>query len=59
LMQPIGWQVETKGLDGDKTIGGGVVSAEHGTECAGTDLVKNTERSERVRRRGAGGIRVQ
>ena len=58
-MHPVRRQVETEKLDGDEAVALGVESAKHRTERSGANLMQNPERSKRVRRRGAGSIRMQ
>jgi hypothetical protein len=59
LMDALGRQVEPEDLDGDDAILVRVDRAEDGTEDTGANLMKNTERSEGVRWRRAGSVRVQ
>ena len=59
LMDALGWQVEPKELDGDDAIGLRVPRPVDRTERPGANLMENAERSEGVRWRGAGSVRVQ
>ena len=49
LMHALRREVEGEQLDGDRTVAHGVVRPEHGAQSAGTNLMENTKRSERVR----------
>jgi hypothetical protein len=59
LMRALGRQVGLENLERDQTVEVGLVCAEDGTECAGTDLMKNPKWSEGVGGRRSGGFRVQ
>ena len=59
LVHAFGRQVEAEQLDGDQLVLPGIVGAKHGAERARANLMQNAERTERVRRRGAGSFRVQ
>ena len=59
LMDALGRKVELKDLDRDDTIGLRMPGAVDRTERPGANLMENTERSEGVRWRGAGSVRVQ
>ena len=56
LMHALGREVEGEQFDGDEPVAHGIVRAEHGTQSAGTNLMKNTKRSEGVRWRSASSI---
>jgi hypothetical protein len=58
-MHALGRQVESNEFDRNHPVALGVISAEYRAERPGTDLMKNTEGSERVRNRRAGSFRVQ
>ena len=55
----VGRELDCEELDGNEPLAFRVITAKHGSECSRTDLMKNTERSERVRGRSAGSFRVQ
>jgi len=59
LMNPFGRQIELEQFDCDESFAVRVVRPEDGPKSPRTDLMKNTKRSERVRRRSAGSFRVQ
>jgi len=59
LMDALGRQIEREQFDGDEAFALRIVRAKYGTKSPGTDLMKNTKRSERVWRRSAGSFRVQ
>jgi len=59
LMHALGRQVELEQLDRDQPFPRCVVGPENGTERAGADLMKNTKRSERVRKRTTRSFGVQ
>jgi hypothetical protein len=50
-MDAVGWEIETKELDGDETIALGIEAPKHRTQRARTDLMKNSKRTEGIRRR--------
>jgi hypothetical protein len=58
LVQPLRRHIEPQDFDRDQPSSIGVVGAKDRTERSGTDLMKDPERSERVRR-GAGSFRMQ
>jgi hypothetical protein len=59
LVHAFGRKVEAEKLDGDELVLAGIVSSKHRAEHARANLMQNAERTERVRRRGAGSFRVQ
>ena len=59
LVHAFGRQIEREEFDRDKPLTLRVVRAIHRSEGSRADLMKNTKRSERVRRRSAGSFRVQ
>ncbi len=59
LMHAFGRQIETEDFDGNQAIAIGFVRTKDRTQSPGTDLMENTKRTERVRRRRAGSVRVQ
>jgi hypothetical protein len=59
LMAPLRRQIERELLDGDDAIPARIVRAEHRTQGAGANLMKNPERTEGVRWRSARSFRVQ
>jgi hypothetical protein len=58
-MHLLGRHVELEEFDGDEALSLCVVSAKHGAESAGANLMKHAKRSERIGRRTAGVFRVQ
>jgi hypothetical protein len=58
-MHPLRRQIEREQLDGDETLALRVVRAKHRSKSAGTDLMQNTKRPERIWRRSAGRFPVQ
>ena len=58
-MHALGRQIQTEQLDRDQPVVLGIVRAKHGSQCAGANLMKNTEGTEGVRRRSASSVRVQ
>jgi hypothetical protein len=52
-------EIQLEQLDRDETLARCFVRAKNGTESPRTDLMKNTKRSERVRKRSASSFRVQ
>ena len=59
LVHAFGGKVETEEFDGDQLVLTGIVGSKHRAEHARANLMQNAERTERVRRRGAGSFRVQ
>jgi hypothetical protein len=59
LVHALGRQVEAEEFDRDELVLSRIVGAKHGPQGARANLVENAERTERVRRRGAGCFRVQ
>jgi hypothetical protein len=59
LVQPLRRHIQAQDLDRDQPRAVGIVRTKDGTERSGTDLMKDPERSERVRRLGAGSFRMQ
>ena len=55
----LGREVEAEEFDGDELVLLRIVGSKHGAERARANLMENAERTERVRRRGAGSFRVQ
>jgi hypothetical protein len=58
-MQSFRRQFEPQHLDGDQPRLFGIERSKDRTERAGTDLMQDPERAERVGRRGAGSFRMQ
>jgi hypothetical protein len=58
-MRDLGRKVEPELLDRDQATRVGLVGAKDRSKNADADLVKDTEGTEGVRRRGAGSVRVQ
>ena len=59
LVQALRRHVEPQDFDRDQPRAIGIVGTKDRTERSGTDLMQDPERSERVRRRGAGSFRMQ
>ena len=59
LVHLFGREVEPKQLNSDEALATCIVAAEDGAERSSADLMKNLKWPERVRRRSAGGVRVQ
>jgi hypothetical protein len=58
-MRPFRRQIQSEEFDGDEAVLLGLIRAKDGAESTGANLVKYTKRSECVRRRGTGSVRVQ
>ena len=59
LMAAFRRQVQLEQLDRDEPLARRVVRPKHGPQGSRTDLMKNSIRSERVRRRSASSVSVQ
>ena len=59
LMPALGRQVECEQLDGHQPLARRIVRAKHRPQRPRTNLMKNSKRSERVRRRSASSFGVQ
>jgi hypothetical protein len=58
-VQAIRRQIEPQDFDRDQPRPIGIVGTKDRTQRSGTNLMQDPERSERVRRRGAGSFRMQ
>ena len=58
-VETVGCELDGEELDGNEPLALCVITAKRRAEGSCTDLMKNTERSERVRGRSAGSFRVQ
>ena len=59
LVHALWRHIETQELDRDQPRTIGIVRTKHRTERSGTDLMKDPERSERIRGRGTGSFCMQ
>src|SRR6185295_13612688 len=59
LMHALRRQIEREQLDGDRDVARRIMGAKHRSQRPGTNLMKNTKRSERNREPGTGSFRVQ
>jgi hypothetical protein len=59
LVRALRWEVEREQLDGDEPLAGRVVGAIDRPQRSRTNLMKNSEGSERVRGRIASSVSVQ
>ena len=59
LMPALRRQVEFEQLDGDEPLARRIVRAKHRSQGSRTNLMKNSKRSEGVRRRSASSVSVQ
>jgi len=59
LMDTLGRQIEPEVFDGDEAIVLGIVRTKDRARCAGTNLMENPERTERIWRRSTRSVRVQ
>ena len=59
VMDPFGRKVESEEFDGHETIVVRIECPEHGSQCAGANLMENPEWTEGFWRRGTRSVRVQ